>query len=298
MSHTVTAAEQTVKSRRLARLAGQIPGRGRVGLALVAICWPLDWLLPGLRTQLFFFPLWLGYILVVDSLVFIRSGTSLWARGRARFLGLFLVSAPVWWLFELFNLRTDNWHYLGRNEFSDLQFGLGATIAFTTVIPAVFGTAELLSTFLDNGRPGRSEPGTRKTTSAAIFGVGLVMLVFVLAWPRYFFPFVWTSLVCLIEPVNALAGYRTIRGVVARRGWRPVLAISLAGPVCGFFWEMWNYYSYPKWTYSVPIVGVLHVFEMPLLGYLGYIPFALELFALYNLITGITRRARPDYVRL
>jgi hypothetical protein len=53
---------------------------------------------------------------------------------------------------------------------------------------------------------------------------------------------------------------------------------------------MWNFLSYPKWIYHVPFVGFLHVFEMPLLGYLGYIPFSWELFALYHLIVQPFRR--------
>ena len=64
----------------------------------------------------------------------------------------------------------------------------------------------------------------------------------------------------------------------------------IAALVCGFFWEMWNYYSYPKWIYHIPGVGVLHIFEMPLLGYLGYLPFAWELYALRHLLW---RKAPP-----
>ena len=52
---------------------------------------------------------------------------------------------------------------------------------------------------------------------------------------------------------------------------------------------MWNYYSYPKWVYHVPLFGFLRVFEMPLLGYLGYVVFAWELFALYHLLAGVSR---------
>ena len=36
----------------------------------------------------------------------------------------------------------------------------------------------------------------------------------------------------------------------------------------------------------MPFAGVLHVFEMPLLGYLGYLVFAWELHALYHLVVG------------
>ena len=46
-----------------------------VGLGLLAVCWPLNWTLPGTRTAYLFFPLWLGYILTVDALVFNRTVT-------------------------------------------------------------------------------------------------------------------------------------------------------------------------------------------------------------------------------
>jgi hypothetical protein len=39
---------------------------------------------------------------------------------------------------------------------------------------------------------------------------------------------------------------------------------------------MWNFYSLAKWVYHVPFVQRFHVFEMPILGYAGYLPFGLE----------------------
>ena len=67
----------------------------------------------------------------------------------------------------------------------------------------------------------------------------------------------------------------------------------------GFFWEMWNFYSYPKWIYQIPFVDFLRVFEMPILGYGGYIPFALELFAMYHFVTGLLGVApATSYIRL
>ena len=59
-------------------------------------------------------------------------------------------------------------------------------------------------------------------------------------------------------------------------------ALWLGVLLTGFFWEMWNFHSYPKWVYHVAWGNGLHIFEMPLLGYGGYIPFALELYALKN----------------
>jgi hypothetical protein len=52
---------------------------------------------------------------------------------------------------------------------------------------------------------------------------------------------------------------------------------------------MWNFHSYPKWIYHVPGVGFAKVFEMPILGYLGYLPFAMELYLAAQLV--LPRRA-------
>src|SRR6266481_7229416 len=104
-------------NRRTVFLAPQ----GRLGVSLLAICWPLNWTLPGMRTAYLFFPLWLGYILVVDALVLARTGSSLWTRSRRDFALLFVASAPVWWLFELINQRTGNWEYLGSNTLTQFE---------------------------------------------------------------------------------------------------------------------------------------------------------------------------------
>jgi len=74
--------------------------------------------------------------------------------------------------------------------------------------------------------------------------------------------------------------------------WRPIVSLSFGALICGFFWEMWNYYSWPKWIYHTPGTEFLHVFEMPLLGYAGYIPFALELYALRNFLCPRAARLR------
>jgi len=55
-----------------------------------------------------------------------------------------------------------------------------------------------------------------------------------------------------------------------------VISSALAAFICGCFWEMWNYYSLAKWVYSVSFVHSFQIFEMPILGYAGYLPFGLE----------------------
>lgn len=264
---------------------------GWAGLALIAVAWPLNWLLPGLRTHLLFFPLWLGYALTVDALVLLRRGTSILARSRRGFVKLFLLSAPAWWLFEVINWRTQNWRYVGREQFTDLEYFLLASVAFSTVIPAVFASAELVRSFgwtrrLKNGWRLRPTRGVLLTMTA----IGAAMLALLLVWPTYFYPFVWGAAFFLMEPLAAALGRRTLLSHTARGDWRPVVCLALGALLCGFFWEFWNWRAFPKWTYDAPGVNFLHVFEMPLAGFIGYLPFALELHAFGSLFS---RRPLP-----
>ncbi|MGD1089404.1 MAG: hypothetical protein ABR955_11860 [Verrucomicrobiota bacterium] len=268
-------------SQPLPRFAPQ----GWPGLLLVAVCWPLNWALPGTRTAYLFFPLWLGYILVVDALVCRRAGASLWTRSRRGFVLLFVLSAPAWWLFEIINARTGNWEYLGAAAFTPLEYHALCTLSFSTVMPAVFETAELARTFrwVKSLRPCARIPDTPRV-NRRLLAAGLVMLAATLLWPKFFYPFVWISLVLILEPVNCWLGRPHFLERLRHGDWRPVISLSLGALICGFFWEMWNDRSWPQWIYHTPGAGFLHVFKMPLPGYGGYIPFGLELFALKNFL--------------
>ncbi len=268
--------------------AQRLPGfaaHGRFGLLLVAICWPLNWTLPGQRTAYLFFPLWLGYILVVDALVYRQSGSSLWSRSRRGFALLFLLSAPAWWLFEIINSRTANWEYLGSGGFTPLQYNALCTLCFSTVMPAVFETAEWVRTtrWVKSLRPCARVPDTLRVNVFMCLA-GAVMLALTLFWPRFFYPFVWISLVLILEPMNSWIRRPHLLQWLKDGDWRPVLSLSLGALICGLFWEMWNEWSWPQWVYHTPGADVLHVFKMPLPGYGGYVPFGLELFALKNFI--------------
>lgn len=274
------------------------PVYGWFGLGLIIIFWILNWSLSGLRTHWGFFPLWLGFCLTVDALVFTRTGHSLLMRNPAAYVGLFFISAPAWWLFEVINWRTQNWYYVGEQSFSDVEYFLLSSLSFSTVMPAVFGTAELAGTFpwIRKKRYGMKIP-LHPSTPAVLFAAGWIMLALTLFRPLYFFPFVWISVYFILEPLNVWLGNRSLLQDIARGDWRPVLALCAGCLLCGFFWEMWNYYSYPKWIYRIPFFNFPHIFEMPLAGYLGYLPFSLELFALYHLVTGLLKPRRgQDYL--
>ncbi|MCF8127991.1 MAG: hypothetical protein K9N10_05725 [Deltaproteobacteria bacterium] len=261
------------------------PLHGWIGLALVFVFWILNWSLHGLRTHFLFFPLWLGYALTMDALAYRSSGNSLLTRSRRKYVSLFVISIPAWWLFELINLRTENWLYLGREQFPDWEYALFSSLSFSTVMPAVFGTAEWVSTWSWIQKRGigpvyGQTPGEIRT----IFILGWLMLALLIIWPRYCFPFVWISVCFILDPINFRMGKRSLIGFVRKGNWRPIRTLWVGSLICGFFWEMWNFYAYPKWTYQVPFVDFPHIFEMPLLGFLGYLPFSMELFALYHLV--------------
>ena len=54
-------------------------------------------------------------------------------------------------------------------------------------------------------------------------------------------------------------------------------AVYLGGAlICGFCWETWNYCALAKWVYAVPWVHRFQIWEMPLIGFAGYLPFGVE----------------------
>jgi hypothetical protein len=273
-----------------------------IGVVLNGVAWVSAWTRTGPLAHYSFFPLWLGFILVVDAITEARSGTSLWRRGRVSFVALFVVSAPFWWYFERLNVRVGNWHYRTPRPYATGEYLFWASLAFSTVIPAVLSVAELLRTFAPRSSSSSTRTLQRLPIAAAIAisAIGIVTLALSLLFPRQCFPFLWGSLFLILDPINGLAG----EGVITRaraHAFAPIVRLMAAGLICGFFWEMWNYWSLPQWYYTVPYVGFGKLFEMPALGYIGYLPFALEIFAVYQFARLLTRPLHlfpRDYVRI
>jgi len=272
---------------------------GWIGLVLIGVFWTLNWTLPGTRTFWAFFPLWLGYCLTVDAINLWRNGTSLMARNWRKYIGLFLVSAPVWWLFEVLNWRVQNWHYLGRDLINNWQYVLFASISFSIVIPAVFGTAELVRSFgfVQRLKPWLVIRPDRRTTMI-FFGMGCFNVSPSAALAEIFL-LAFVDLSLFYSGANQRLDREPFVGRLDQEWGLAPGCQSLPGRIGDrFFLGDVEFNSFPKWVYTVPYVNVLHIFEMPLLGYGGYLPFACELFAIYNLITGWLYRHQSPYVKL
>ena len=84
-----------------------------------------------------------------------------------------------------------------------------------------------------------------------------------------------------------MRGSESIAGDLARGDFRRLLSLLAGGFICGFLWEFWNYWALSKWTYTVPYFGNIRIFEMPVLGYLGFPPFAVECWVIYIFVRSL-----------
>jgi len=279
--------------------AKRFPLYGFAALVLCLSAWSLSWLRIEPFYRYSFFPLWFGYIFFVDALVLWRRGTSLLTHMRLRYTQLFLFSSIFWWVFEELNVPVQNWHYISDQPYTPLASFLLASLSFSTVLPAVLETAELLTTFnLLRPRLSADKVGPRLPFGVFVTLEILGIVSFLLLWlyPHYFFGLTWLCLVLLLDPLNNVLGRKSTLAHIVGKDWRFVV-LPLAGLCCGFFWEMWNYHALPKWYYTVPYIGFWKIFEMPLLGYTGYLPFAVELFAMYQFALFVSRQ-KEDYLML
>ena len=224
-----------------------------------------------------FTPLWLSFIVVINAHVHRLSNSAPIYKAPGKFALLFLVSAAFWWIFEFLNRFTENWDYTGVEGVSGLHYFVHGSICFSTVLPAVYSMFRLLycrNALHEYFFLGVRTPFLRsRFIAVASLITGLLGMIGVGAIPTYAYPFVWLGPVLIYGGSYQVFQRQAKRKALMRGDWRWVAFWALAGLICGFFWELWNFNSLLKWEYQVSFFNGLHVFEMPLLGYLGYLPF-------------------------
>lgn len=240
--------------------------------------------------------MWSAYILCADALVLRRRGASLIHHRPREAAFMATVSIPLWLVFELYNWRLGNWAYFGRPEDPWLA-ALGYAWAFATITPGLWETAALLEAYgVFAGVRGRGgEPGQALLRAAVAVGAGFLIVPLLLpaAVRPWTFGFVWIGFVLLLDPLNYRAGRPSVTEAWGRGDLGFVGRWLLAGLVCGLLWEFWNYWAIARWRYvGVPVFPEWRLFEMPLAGYLGFPPFALEAFAMYQFVRPLAGFAR------
>jgi hypothetical protein len=241
---------------------------------------------------------WTGYILFIDALVYKFKGRSLLTRDRLEFLIVAIVSIAGWWLFEFYNAprfwnsNLELWWHYHNLEPNLLLRRAGYDWAFATIFPAIFETAELFTATVFKERPARLTIRFPQPLLIGLSLIGAIGVIVPLVFPsEWFAPVVWLSFILLLDPINALRGSPSITGDLARGDWRRLCSLLAGGFLCGLLWEFWNYWALSKWTYTVPYFGNIKIFEMPVLGYLGFPPFAVECWVMYIFLRSLLKPA-------
>ena len=265
-------------------LGRRFPRWGWVAVVVMAVGWVLSWTRFRWFSSWQGYPyalLWAGFIALVNALCVKRCGRSPLTHDTKHYLILFPVSSLFWWFFEYLNRYVWNWFYVGvPRNIPPSRYLIAATVFFSTVLPAIVSVAAFLSTFRlfdESIYSGMAKVNIRSRTSIAVLSLltlfGLTGIVFC---PQFAFPFLWISPSMGFLLLQVLMKEPSVLDELADGRWGLVFRFAVSAVICGFIWETWNYYSYTKWVYNVPWVERWKVWEMPLIGYSGYLPFGLE----------------------
>ena len=202
-------------------------------------------------------------------------------------------SASYWYIFELYNLLIQNWLYINTSPEKWIAVTM-KLLSFATVLPALYETADLLR-FLSKEKKVHTNrawiPENWDISSPALPSLAVILSLLPLLFPKLLFWAVWLGPFLLMDSINHRLGRSSILRDWQAGDLRRTIIFLIAGYICGFLWEFWNYWAYTKWIYTVPIPDMPHIFEMPILGFLGFGPFGLETFAFWTLVWGEKRKS-------
>ena len=276
----------------------RLPAWFWIGAVLMGFFWWLMWtrVTPfGDLVYYAFTPLWWGFILMLDGIVYRRSGGySLLATRTKTFVISALVSLGGWCFFEYFNyFALGNWYYPNSTmpALSHATIVALFLFAYTTVWPAIFEWYTLLNTFPKFVARYANGPKLALPGGLLLWG-GFALMVALVFFPYPLFWALWVGTLAVFAGTLIRLGIPTPFSDMAQGNWSPMILMALSSLFNGFFWELWNWGSahpYPLpltnpnyWMYDVPYVDIIHLFaEMPLLGYFGYLPFGLLVWVMF-----------------
>ncbi|MGQ9645582.1 MAG: DUF4332 domain-containing protein [Thermodesulfobacteriota bacterium] len=227
---------------------------------------------------------WWSYILIIDAVIYRLKGNSLILTRTKEFFLMIPWSLFIWLIFEAANLILENWYYINLPH-ARVERWLGYAMAYGTVLPGIFETTELLETL---GLFKNSKTKSLIVSSEGRFVLSLLGMLWLLASiniPEYFFPLIWVGFTLLLDPINYRFGGRSLLRDLEEGSPRKIYLLLIAGLICGFLWEFWNFWALSKWIYTVPFFEKAKGFEMPFLGFLGFPPFAVQVYVIYNTLS-------------
>lgn len=228
---------------------------------------------------------WTGYILFLDALRLKLRGESYLFHRTGEFVFMLIVSDACWFLFEAYNLHLQNWYYINLPENMILRI-FGYFWAFATVTPGILLTSDVLDDLAVFKGATFATVRISSTVTWTLVVIGFLFCLVPVLVPQviaiYLFAPVWVGFVLLLDPINYRRGMPSLLANLERGSAQKLLSLFLAGLICGVLWEFWNYWAGRKWIYSVPYFSELKIFEMPLYGFLGFLPFAAECYVMWQ----------------
>ncbi|MCF6147442.1 MAG: hypothetical protein E3K37_02165 [Candidatus Kuenenia sp.] len=236
---------------------------------------------------------WVGYVMLLDAIIYKLKGNSLLCNRRREFYVQMPLSIAFWLLFELYNLHMKNWEYHGLPQ-NNIELCIGMGLAFAMIMPGIFQTTELLETLriFDNYIIAKLHVTNRIIYGSIVLGFFFIMAPLLVSsdYACYLFGLVWTGYVMIFEPIVYCSKGNSLLKDLETGKLSRIISLFIAGYLCGFFWEFWNYWSPSKWIYTAPFMKDIKIFEMPVAGFLGFGPFAWEYFCFYEFCKLVRKR--------
>lgn len=229
----------------------------------------------------FYITSWWSYIIVLDAFLSFKHKRLYVLNKDLPFV--IIISSGYWCFYELMNARLQNWFYISLPSALIYRY-LGYLLAFGTVIPAISLTRRAVLDIVGkiNIRPYRAPHYSLYALTA-----GCIMLFLTITVPRYCFALTWVFPFLICDGINHLQSDKSFMACYEKGRGENLVATILSGFICGFLWEFWNYWSVSKWVYSVPFFEKGKIFEMPLIGYIGFPLFSLGTIAFTRFCEGI-----------
>jgi hypothetical protein len=232
----------------------------------------------GIISSLVYPIIWWGIIFLIDAVNFKKWGSSLIHSDHKHFfLVLFPLSALFWLYYEFINLTYPQWIYLGIVPGFWIRVAL-SVVSFSTVIPII---VELFWFFI--GPVEMPKLSTRQTVIAdshafPIFVTGAIFTIL-----PFFSNIFYLNQMMWVGPAFMCAPF--LISPEANFGRRLSIKKFFAGGIgvgllSGILWEFLNFWAGGKWQYII-LPESFRIFEMPVYGYIGFIPFAFSTILLY-----------------
>lgn len=249
-----------------------LAGSALIALGIAALFYSL-----GIISVVVYSIVWWGLIFALDEVNYRRWGSSIIRNDWKRFFGVLLPISTLYWLyFDFLNILYPHWYYVGV-AVGTPTLVLLSIVSFGTVIPIIVELFWLL-----NG-PVAQFPFSQARLDfirqyrfgVIAAGIGCLLLPFFNTEPISN-QLMWLGPFLILLPF-IISGEPANEKKFVRRFWSLLI---LAGLASGFLWESLNYWAGGKWKYII-LPDTMHIFEMPLYGYVGFVPFAVSTVALY-----------------